>query len=76
VLKITMSATATEDRRILQRPIDRAMGQRIENGLAERQGADQHRRRCMFDMSEVTFVDKTGQKTIVGTRKRGCAIRG
>ena len=75
MLKITVSETATEDRWILQgRLVGPWVGELKKVWQNAQRGGKQPR--CVFDLNDVTCVDKAGEKTIAGTRKATREIRG
>lgn len=63
MLKITMRKTGTEDRWTLHGKLMGPWVSELRTVLRNTQGADKQRS-CVFDLDEVTFVDKAGEKLL------------
>jgi anti-anti-sigma regulatory factor len=70
MLKITMSKTGTEDRWTLHGQLTGPWVSEMRTDWRNTQGADEHRR-CVFDLNDVTFVDKAGEKLLRALAKQG-----
>jgi anti-anti-sigma regulatory factor len=70
MLKITMSKTETEDRWTLHGQLTGPWVSELRTVWRNTEGADEHRR-CVFDLNDVTFVDKAGEKLLRALAKRG-----
>ena len=70
MMKISMSKTGTEDRWTLHGQLSGPWVSELRTVWRNTQGADEHRR-CVFDLNEVTFVDKAGEKLLRVLAKQG-----
>lgn len=70
MLKITMSKTGTEDRWTVYGQLTGPWVSELRTVWRNAQNADKQRR-CVFDLNEVTFVDKAGEKLLRVLAKHG-----
>src|ERR1700692_3258978 len=70
MLKISFSETTTEEKWILEGHLSGAWVRELRTSWKKNHQTDK-KRACIGDRNEVTFIDKTGERLLLGVRNEG-----